>query len=322
MKTALVCGGGGFIGGHLVRRVKRDGLWVRAVDRKHHEFAPCEADEFALGDLRDARFCKEAIDRPFDEVYQLAAEMGGAEFIYAGRFDADILQSCMIDLNILTNCVARAVKRVFFASSACVYPQGNQVAREAVNCAEDTVYPANPDSEYGWTKIFGEHLYLAHGRCSSLQARIARYHNVFGPYGAWNGGREKAPAALCRKIALARNGGSIEILGDGQQSRTFLFITECIEGTVRLMRSDVVEPLNIGSDEMVTIEELADLIIKISGKVLHKTYVPGPTGVQARRSDNRRIREALGWAPSKPLRKGLEQTYAWIEKQVTGGLSA
>ena len=270
MKTALVCGGGGFIGGHLVRRLKHDGLWVRAVDRKHHEFAPCEADEFILGDLRDARFCKDAIDRPFDEVYQLAAEMGGAEFIYAGRFDADILQSCMIDLNVLANCIARSVKRVFFASSACVYPRGNQADRKTVNCAEDTVYPADPDSEYGWAKIFGERLYLAHGRCSGVQPRIARYHNIFGPLGVWKGGREKAPAALCRKVALARDGGTIEILGDGQQSRTFLFITECIEGTVRLMRSDVMEPLNIGSDEMVTIEELADLIIKISGKILHK----------------------------------------------------
>jgi GDP-D-mannose 3',5'-epimerase len=323
MKTALVCGAGGFIGGHLVRRLKRDGLWVRAVDRNHHEFAPSEADEFILGDLRDGRFCKDAIDRPFDEVYQLAAEMGGAEFVYAGRFDADILQHCMmIDLNVVTNCIAQAVKRVFFASSACVYPQGNQTDRETVNCAEDTVYPAEPDSEYGWAKIFGEHLYLAHARCSGLQVRIARYHNVFGPYGPWSGGREKAPAALCRKVALARNGDSIEIFGDGQQSRTFLFISECIEGTLRLMRSDVSEPLNIGSDEMVTIDELADLTIKVSGKTLHKTYVPGPTGVHARSSDNRRIREALGWAPSEPLRKGLEQTYAWVEQQVLSGVPA
>jgi nucleoside-diphosphate-sugar epimerase len=225
MKTALVCGAGGFIGGHLVRRLKRDGLWVRAVDRNHHEFAPSEADEFILGDLRDGRFCKDAIDRPFDEVYQLAAEMGGAEFVYARRFDADILQHCMmIDLNVVTNCIAQAAKRVFFASSACVYPQGNQTDRKTVNCAEDSVYPADPDSEYGWTKLFGEHLYLTHGRCSGLQARIARYHNVFGPCGPWSGGREKAPAALCRKVALARNGDSIEIFGDGQQTRTFLLM--------------------------------------------------------------------------------------------------
>jgi nucleoside-diphosphate-sugar epimerase len=287
MKTALVCGGGGFIGGHLVRRLKRDGLWVRAVDRKHHEFAPCYADEFVLGDLRDARFCKDAIDRPFDEVYQLAAEMGGAEFVYAGRFDADILQNCMmIDLNVLTNCIARAVKRVFFASSACVYPQGNQVARETVNCAEDTVYPADPDSEYGWTKIFGEHLYLAHGRCSGLQARIARYHNIFGPEGAWNNGREKSPAALARKVAMAPDGGSIEIWGDGLQTRSFLYIDECLEGTTRLARSNWSGPVNIGSDEMVTINGLADMLMGIAGKKLTLQHVPGPLGVRGRNSDN------------------------------------
>jgi GDP-D-mannose 3',5'-epimerase len=317
MKTALVCGAGGFIGGHLVKRLKRDSYWVRGVDRRQHEFGDSEADEFVLGDLRDARFCDDVIDRPFDEVYQLAAEMGGAEFVYNGGYDADILHnSMMIDLNVLANCLKHSMRRIFFASSACIYPQRNQQDPKNPNCAEDSVYPAEPDSEYGWTKLFGERLYLAHGRCSGLQPRIARYHNVFGPEGHWTGGREKAPAALCRKVAQARNGETIDILGDGRQSRSFLFISECIEGTIRLMRSDVSEPLNVGSDELVTIDGLADAIIEISGKTLHKNYVPGSVGVRGRNSSNRRIREKLNWAPSQPMRRGLEQTYAWIETQV------
>ena len=317
MKTALVCGAGGFIGGHLVRCLKRNGHWVRGVGRRPHEFAESEADEFVLGDLRDARFCSDVIDRPFDEVYQLAAEMGGAEFVYNGRYDADILRnSMMIDLNVLANCLRHSMTRIFFASSACIYPQRNQQDPKNPNCAEDSVYPAEPDSEYGWTKLFGERLYLAHGRCNGLQPRIARYHNVFGPEGHWMGGRENAPAALCRKVAQAHNGQTIDILGDGQQSRSFLFISECIEGTIRLMRSDVSEPLNIGSDELVTIDGLTDAIIEISGKTLHKNYVSGTVGVRGRNSNNRRIREKLSWAPSQPLRRGLEQTYAWIETQV------
>jgi len=318
MKTALVCGAGGFIGGDLVSRLKQDGYWVRAIDRKQHEFKTLDADEFVLGDLRDASFCGGAIDIAFDEVYQLAAEMGGAEFVYDSRHDATILRDSMIiDLHVLSNCLKHGTQRIFFASSACVYPRRNQLDPNNPICDEDSVYPADPDSEYGWNKLFGERLYLAHERTGVLQPRIARYHNVFGPQGAWLGGREKAPAALCRKVVEAPDEGSIDIIGDGQQTRSFLFISECIEGTVRLMRSDVPGPLNIGSDEMVTIDDLADLIIDISGKTLRKNYIPGPIGVRGRNSDNRRIRKVLGWAPSKSLRTGLERTYAWIEMQVS-----
>jgi GDP-D-mannose 3',5'-epimerase len=257
------------------------------------------------------------IDRHFDEVYQLAAEMGGAEFIYSGEHDADIMRSSMlIDLNVLEGCRRRGIKRVFFPSSACVYPAHNQQDAQNPYCAEDSVYPAAPDSEYGWTKLFGERLYLSHGRDNALEPRIARYHNLFGPHGAWRGGREKAPAALCRKIAEACDGGTIDIWGDGQQSRSFLFVSEAIEATVRLMRSNVSVPVNIGSEEMVTINQLADMITSVAGKTLSKRYVAGPVGVRGRNSDNRLIRQTLGWAPAMPLREGLERTYAWIETMV------
>jgi len=320
MKTALVCGAGGFIGGHLVRRLKRDGFFVRGVDRRRHEFAASEADEFIIGDLRDDQFCRGVIDRRFDELYQLASEMGGAEFIYDGKYDAEILRnSTLIDLNVVANCLKHSIERVFYSSSACVYPLRNQLDPRNPSCAEDSVYPAEPDSEYGWAKLFGERLYLAQSRCNGLQPRIARYHNVFGPEGPWIGGREKAPAALCRKVVQARSGQAIDIFGDGQQSRSFLCISECIEGTIRLMRANVCEPLNIGSDEMVTIDRLADMIIEISGKSLYKNYVTGPVGVPGRNSDNAQIRKKLEWAPSLGLRRGLEETYAWIESQVLSG---
>ena len=290
---------------------------MRGVDRKPHEFIASAADEFVLGDLRDAGFCNEAIDRRFDEVYQLAAEMGGAEFIYSGAHDADIMRSSMqIDLNVLEGCRRHGIKRVFFPSSACVYPTRNQLDAQNPNCAEDSVYPAAPDSEYGWTKLFGERLYLSYARDGTIEPRIARYHNIFGPQGAWRGGREKAPAALCRKIAEASNGGTIEIWGDGQQSRSFLFVSEAVEGTLRLMRSDVSSPVNIGSEELVTIDQLADLIASIAGKSLSRTYVAGPVGVRGRNSDNRLIRRTLGWSPSMHLRDGLERTYAWIASMV------
>lgn len=318
MKTAIVCGAGGFIGGHLVKRLKQDGFWVRGVDQKHHEFAPSQADEFVIADLRNAGDCRAVFDRPFDEVYQLAADMGGIEYIQDGRHDADIMHNSMlINLNVAECCKRSLSKRVFFSSSACVYPQHNQRDPDHPNCAEDTVYPASPDSEYGWEKLLAERLFLSYGRCHGLEPRIARYHNVFGPGGTWSGGREKAPAALCRKVAQAPDGGTIDILGDGRQSRTFLYISECIEGTVRLMRSKVAEPLNIGSAELITIGGLADLIIEISGKKIDKHYVPGPTGVRGRTSDNRRIRELLGWSPVERLRDGLERTYAWIAAQST-----
>ncbi|MGA8552399.1 MAG: NAD-dependent epimerase/dehydratase family protein, partial [Stellaceae bacterium] len=316
MKTALVCGAGGFIGGHLVKRLKRDGFWVRGVDLKFHEYAESEADDFAVGDLRDAYFCRQVVDRKFDETYQLAADMGGAGFIFTGENDADIMHnSATINLNLLDACHKRAIKRVFYSSSACMYPAYNQEDPDRPNCEESSAYPAAPDSEYGWEKLFSERLYLTYGRCYGMEPRVARYHNIFGPEGTWTGGREKAPAAMCRKIA-ASDGGAIEIWGDGQQTRSFLYVAECVEGTVRLMRSDFSGPVNIGSEEMVTIDQLADLIMRIAGKELEKRHIPGPLGVRGRNSDNRLIRARLGWAPSQRLVTGLEPTYAWIERQI------
>jgi GDP-D-mannose 3',5'-epimerase len=317
MKTALVCGAGGFIGGHLVKRLKAEGCWVRSVDLKHHEYAESEADDFVVGDLRDSCFCRHVVDRRFDEVYQLAADMGGAGFIFTGENDAEIMHnSATINLNILDACHKRLIRRVFYSSSACIYPAYNQEDPERPNCEENSAYPAAPDSEYGWEKLFSERLYLSYGRCHGIEVRIARYHNIFGPEGTWTGGREKAPAALCRKVALAEDGGAIEIWGDGRQTRSFLYVSECIEGTLRLMRSAFTGPVNIGSEEMVTIDELAELIMRIAGKRLHKHHVPGPLGVRGRNSDNRLIREKLGWAPSQPLSQGLGVTYAWIERHI------
>lgn len=317
MKTALVCGAGGFIGGHLVKRLKRDGFWVRGVDLKFHEYADTEADDFVIGDLRDSHFCKQMVDRKYDEVYQLAADMGGAGFIFTGENDADIMHnSATINLNVLDACHKRNVKRIFYSSSACMYPAYNQEDPENPNCSEASAYPAAPDSEYGWEKLFSERLYLAYGRNHGMQVRVSRYHNIFGPEGTWTGGREKAPAALCRKIAETRNGGEIEMWGDGKQTRSFLYVDECVEGTTRLLRSDFEGPVNIGSEEMVTINGLAAMIADIAGKKIEINHIPGPQGVRGRNSDNRLIAERLGWQPSQPLRKGLEKTYAWIEAQV------
>jgi GDP-D-mannose 3',5'-epimerase len=323
MKFALVCGAGGFIGGHLVKRLKAEGFWVRGVDLKHHEYAETEADDFVLGDLRDQHFCRQAFDRRFDEVYQLAADMGGAGFIFTGVNDAEIMHnSAMINLNVLDACYRRRIPRVFYSSSACIYPAYNQEDPDRPNCAENSAYPAAPDSEYGWEKLFSERLYLSYARCHGLQVRIARYHNIFGPQGTWQGGREKVPAALCRKIAAAADGGAIEIWGDGRQTRSFLYIAECLEGTLRLMRSDFSGPVNIGSEEMVTIDDLADMIMRIAGKRLEKRHIPGPLGVRGRNSHNRLIREKLGWAPSQPLAAGLKITYGWIERQLRAHGSA
>src|SRR6266851_4894617 len=319
MRTALVCGAGGFIGGHLVKRLRAEGFWVRGVDLKFHEYAESESNDFIIGDLRDQYFCRQVIDRRFDEVYQLAADMGGAGFIFTGENDAAIMHnSATINLNVLDACYKRSLKRIFYSSSACMYPAYNQEDPESPNCAENSAYPAAPDSEYGWEKLFSERLYLTFGRCYGMAPRVARYHNIFGPEGTWHGGREKAPAALCRKIAEAPEGGSIEVWGDGRQTRSFLYIDECVEGTVRLMRSDFSGPVNIGSEEMVTIDQLADLIMSVAGKRLEKHHIPGPLGVRGRNSDNRLIREKLGWAPSQRLVTGLEMTYAWIERQVRG----
>lgn len=317
MRTALVCGAGGFIGGHLVNRLKAEGFWVRGADLKPPEFAPSRADSFAIADLRDPVACGALFDRPFDEVYQLAADMGGAGYIFTGANDAAILHnSALCNLNVLEAGRLAGVGRIFQSSSACIYPQRTQRDAAAPDCAEDTAYPADPDSDYGWEKLFGERLFLAFGRNHGMTVRIARYHNIFGPEGTWTGGREKAPAAMCRKVAEAPEGGEIEIWGDGQQTRSFLYIDECVEGTLRLMRSDFTGPVNIGSEEMVTIDGLAEMVAAIAGKRLRLRHIPGPTGVRGRRSDNRLIREKLGWAPSASLADGLAPTYRWIEAQL------
>ncbi len=317
MKTALVLGAGGFIGSHLVRRLKREGLWVRAVDLKHPEFVPTEADEFVLGDLREQTLCRAVLDRRFDEIYQLAADMGGAGYIFAGEHDADIMHnSATINLNIAELARQHGVGTLFYSSSACMYPAYNQTDPDNPDCAEASAYPAEPDSEYGWEKLFSERLYLAYARNYGLPVRIARYHNIFGPEGTWQGGKEKAPAAICRKVAMAASGDAIELWGDGQQTRSFLYIDECIEGTLRLARSGLTGPYNIGSDEMVTINALVEMAADVAGKAVTRRHVSGPTGVRGRNSDNRLIAAELGWQPSRPLREGLAATYAWIAAQV------
>lgn len=317
MKTALICGAGGFIGSHLVKRLKSEGFWVRGVDLKYPEFAPTAADDFVIGDLRDPQACRYVVDRFFTEVYQLAADMGGAGFVFTGDNDADIMHnSALINLNMLEACFKRNIKRIFYSSSACMYPEYNQQNPDTPNCAEDSAYPAEPDSEYGWEKLFSERLYLAFHRNYGMEVRIARYHNIFGPEGTWTGGREKAPAAICRKVVEATDGSEIDIWGDGKQTRSFLFIDECLEGTQKLMRSDFTGPVNIGSEEMVTINQLTDLVMKIAQKKLTIRHIPGPQGVRGRNSDNRLIYEKLGWRPSQPLETGLGKTYAWIADQV------
>ena len=314
---ALVAGAGGFIGSHLVKRLKKEGYWVRGIDLKYPEFGETHADDFMIGDLRDRSVCGQAVDRRFDEVYQLAADMGGAGYLFTGENDADVMHnSVMINLNMLDACQKRNVKRIFYSSSACVYPEYNQMDPDNPKCTEDTVYPAQPDSEYGWEKLFSERLYLTYEKNHGMEVRIARYHNIFGPEGTWMGGKEKVPAALCRKVAMAPQGGEIEIWGDGKQTRSFLYIDECVEATVRLTRSKFTGPVNIGSEEMVTINHLAEMVMKIAGKKLTIRHIPGPLGVRGRNSDNRLFRKKLGWAPSARLEKGLKVTYPWIAKQV------
>ena len=324
MKRALVFGGGGFIGSHLAKRLKREGLWVRAVDLQRPRYAVSAADHFIVADLRDPGTAVAALTGgAFDEVYQLASDMGGAGFISSGRNDAEIMHnSALINLNVI-HAFARAqgarAGRIFYSSSACVYPERNQMDPNDPNCREDSVYPAAPDSEYGWEKLFSERLYLAHARNHGVVVRIARFHNIFGPEGSWNDGREKAPAALCRKIAMAIPGGEIEIWGDGAQTRSFLYIDECINAVLRLMRSDCAEPLNIGSDQKLTINQLARAIMDVANRRLTIRNIPGPLGVRGRTSDNRLIRERLAWAPTAPLGEGLAHTYRWIEAQIAAG---
>ena len=315
-KRILVGGGGGFIGGHLIARLRSEGYWVRAVDLKRHDFVEPPAHEFIVGDLRDPNVVKD-VTAGIDEVYQLAADMGGAGYIFTGEHDAVVMHnSATINLNMLEFGVRAGVKRFFYSSSACIYPERNQLDPDNPNCSEDSAYPAAPDSEYGWEKLFSERLYGAFMRNYGVQVRVARFHNIFGPEGTWEGGREKSPAALCRKVAEAEDGGTIEIWGDGKQTRSFLYVDECVEGVRRLMDSDFTGPVNVGSEEMVTINRLAEMIMEVAGKKLTIHHIPGPLGVRGRNSDNRMIREKLGWEPAQPLSEGIARTYRWIAAQV------
>lgn len=316
MKKILVCGAGGFIGGHLVKKLKHENNWVRAVDLKKNEYGKSPAAEFVVGDLTDPKLVEKVLDQAFDEVYQLAADMGGAGYIFTGENDANVMHnSATINLNIANQACKVGVKKLFYSSSACMYPAYNQEDPENPKCSEDSAYPAAPDSEYGWEKLFSERLYLAYNRNYGLNIRIGRFHNIFGPEGTWAGGKEKAPAALCRKIAEAAPEGSIEIWGDGLQTRSFLFVDECLEAVERLMQSEFLGPVNIGSDEMVSINQLAKIIMKIANKPLSIKNIPGPLGVRGRNSDNNLINEKLGWKPTKPLNDGLATTYSWVREQ-------
>lgn len=317
MKRALVCGAGGFIGGHLVKRLKRDGYHVTAADLKYNEFTKSPADQFTIGDLCEMPLVEGIFKKGYDEVYQLAADMGGAGYIFTGENDANLMtNSATVNLNILKMCAKGNVGKIFYSSSACIYPEHNQLDPNNPICTEASAYPAAPDSEYGWEKLFSERLYLAYARNYNLNVRIARFHNIFGTEGTWRGGKEKAPAAVCRKVAEAPNGGEIEIWGDGKQTRTFLYVDECVEGVLRLMKSNFTGPVNIGSEELISINDLAKLVMTISGKKLTIKNIKGPNGVRGRKSDNTLIKEKLGWAPSTSLRDGLEKTYAWIQEQV------
>jgi nucleoside-diphosphate-sugar epimerase len=318
MRKVLVCGAGGFIGGHLVKKLKKQGCWVRGVDIKQHEFATSPADEFIIGDLTRQEVVEKVLDQPFDEVYQLAADMGGAGYIFTGENDANLMfNSASINLNIIQQAYLKGVKKIFYSSSACIYPAYNQQDPNNPTCAESSVYPAEPDSDYGWEKLFSERLFQAFARNHGMQVRIARFHNVFGPEGTWTGGREKAPAAICRKVAEAKNGGQMEVWGDGLQTRSFLYIVECLEAIERFMNSDFEGPVNIGSEEMISLNDLAKMVMEISGKKLNIYNKPvSYEGVRGRRSDNTLIKSKLGWAPSRPLREGMSKTYEWIAAEV------
>ena len=332
MKTALVLGGGGFIGGHLAKRLKEEGFWVRVVDIKpEHEFWRKDeiCNEYVSGDLRDPQVVDSVFDREFDEVYQLAADMGGAGYIFTGENDANVMHnSALVNLNVVHYATQAKVKRIFYSSSACMYPEYNQTDPDNPNCEESSAYPANPDSEYGWEKLFSERLFLAFNRNYGLDAKVARYHNIFGPQGTWTGGKEKAPAAMCRKAAEADT--EIEVWGDGLQTRSFLYVDECVEATLRLMRQDEFRgPVNIGSEEMVPINELAQIAIDLSSKNIKIYNIDGqefidkygftcPLGVRGRNSDNKLYKEKLGWEPTMTLREGMAKTFEWINKQVNG----
>jgi GDP-D-mannose 3',5'-epimerase len=317
MKKILVCGAGGFIGSHLVTRLREAGHYVIGADIKYPEFSTTNANKFTIVDLRNQTDVVRLITSDIDEIYQLAADMGGANYIFTGVHDADIMSnSSLININILQAMVLANVKRVFFASSACIYPEENQLDSANPNCEESSAYPAHPDSEYGWEKIFSERLYMAYNKNYGIECRIARFHNIYGPEGTWDGGKEKAPAALCRKISMATDKGTIEIWGDGNQTRSFLYIDECITGIIKLMQSDIKQPINIGSEEMISINDLAYLIMKISGKQLSVKHINGPLGVRGRSSDNKLIRQLLKWEPNYPLIEGIKKTFEWIDNKV------
>jgi GDP-D-mannose 3', 5'-epimerase len=317
MKKALVLGAGGFIGSHLVKFLKERNYWVRGVDLKYPEFSKTLADDFIIGDLRNQVLCEQVLNQYFDEIYQLAADMGGAGYIFTGENDANVMHnSATINLNIVELAKRHKAGKIFYSSSACIYPKYNQLDPDNPNCAEETAYPAAPDSEYGWEKLFSERLYLSYHRNFGLAVRIARFHNIFGPEGTWTGGKEKAPAAFCRKIAETEAGKAIEMWGDGEQTRSFLYIDECLEGIRRLMDSDFTGPVNIGSEEMVTINQLAEMVMQVSRKKIKIGHIPGPLGVRGRNSDNKLIKAKLGWNPDYPLLKGIKNTYPWIAQQV------
>lgn len=328
MKRVVVLGGGGFIGGHLAKRLKDEGHNVTICDIKEHEYWNHNdiCDEFIVGDLRDPNVVSNVISEGVDEVYQLAADMGGAGYIFTGDNDANVMHnSALINLNVVHECTKKNVGKVFYSSSACMYPEHNQLDPNNPNCEESSAYPANPDSEYGWEKLFSERLFLSFNRNYGLDVRVARFHNIFGPMGTWTGGKEKAPAAMCRKVAEGQS--EIEVWGDGQQTRSFLYVDECVEAVLRLMESDFLGPVNIGSEEMVTINQLAQMAIDISGKDIKINNIGGqdfidkygfncPVGVRGRNSDNKLYKEKVGWEVSQPLRTGMEKTYNWINNQV------
>ena len=321
-KTILVCGAGGFIGTHLVNDLKAKGHTVIGVDIKHPLYEDTRCNEFYKQDLREANMVDFIFSQhEFDEVYQLAADMGGAGYIFIGDNDADIMHnSASINLNVLESCRKNNVKKVFYSSSACMYPEHNQLDPDNPDLAEDIAYPANPDSDYGWEKLFSERLYLAYGRCYNMNVKIARFHNIFGPQGSWNNGKEKAPAALMRKVAMAEHDGVIEVWGPGNQTRSFLFIDECVEGIQRIMESDLTEPVNLGSTRKISINELVHLIAEISNKRVTIKNIDGPRGVMGRTSDNKLIKEKIDWAPDEDLETGIEKTYNWICGQIESGV--
>ena len=317
MKRIIVLGAGGFIGSHLVTRLKREGHHVIGIDLKYPEFSKSSADEFVIGDLRDPNVCEAAIKDEVDEIYQLAADMGGAGYLFSGENDFNVMHnSALINLNVSHFAIQNKVNKVFFSSSACIYPQFNQTDPNNPNCEESSAYPAEPDSEYGWEKIFSERLYHAALRNYNLNVRIARFHNIYGPEGTWNSGKEKAPAALCRKVAMANQEDSIEIWGDGAQTRSFLYIDDCIDGVLALMESNCTEVLNIGSEEMVTINRLAELISEHAEKSISLNHIDGPIGVMGRNSENTLVTKSIGWSPKVSLSDGLAKTYQWIDSEV------